>query len=217
MIVTEQGIDTNFLADFRKILLQEIKRGRRFVLTVGGGMTARQYMRAAARVLDVTDDDRDWLGIHATRLNAHLLRTVFRDVAHPVVVKNPMRAIRAWKEPVLLAAGWRPGRSTDDIAVRMAKKVQAQTVINVSNVAQVFDRDPHTHADAVPFTRMSWRQFREIVGEVWDPGANVPFDPVAAKYAHRHGIEVRMVSGKDLEAMRRAIAGQSFTGTIIIG
>ena len=34
----------------------------------------------------VTDEDKDWIGIHATRLNAHLLRTIFRDVADPVVI-----------------------------------------------------------------------------------------------------------------------------------
>jgi hypothetical protein len=34
------------------------------------------------------DEDLDWLGVHATRLNAHLFRTIFRDLAHPVILKE---------------------------------------------------------------------------------------------------------------------------------
>ena len=36
----------------------------------------------------MTNEDLDWLGIHVTRLNAHLLRTVFQDIAHPRVISD---------------------------------------------------------------------------------------------------------------------------------
>ncbi|MCI0479264.1 UMP kinase, partial [Candidatus Uhrbacteria bacterium] len=193
----------------------EVARGSRFILVVGGGSTARAYQKAAASVVRLQDDDVDWLGIHATRLNAHLLRTLFRDVAHPMVVKNPMRRV-VWRTPVLVAAGWKPGRSTDDIAVRLARLHGARRVINLTDIDAVYDADPKTHRDAKPIARMSWRTFRALVGDVWTPGANAPFDPVAARLASRWGIEAVVAAGKDLRNLGRILAGTAFRGTRIV-
>ncbi|MFH1078393.1 MAG: hypothetical protein V1745_03915 [Patescibacteria group bacterium] len=156
------------------------------------------------------------LGIHATRLNAHLLRTLFRDVAHPAVVKDPMRRV-VWKTPVLVAAGWKPGRSTDDIAVRLAHGNGASRVINLTDIDAVYDADPKTHRDAKPVATMTWKTFRSIVGDAWVPGANTPFDPVAARLAERWGIEAVVAAGKDLPNLSRILSGARFRGTRITG
>ena len=58
------------------------------MLVVGGGALARQFQDAAGIVTKVNDEDKDWIGIHSTRLNAHLLRTIFRDVADPVIIDS---------------------------------------------------------------------------------------------------------------------------------
>ncbi|NTU99420.1 UMP kinase, partial [Candidatus Falkowbacteria bacterium] len=76
LIVPDQ-IDTAFLKAFKKLLESRIKEGERFILISGGGRTARNYQQAAKSVAKLHDDDVDWLGIHATRINAHLLRTIF--------------------------------------------------------------------------------------------------------------------------------------------
>src|SRR3989344_8973609 len=89
LVVPPAGIDYKFLKKFRELILDQVKKGKKFFLIIGGGVTARNYIAAADKVLKITDEDRDWLGIHSTRLNAHLLRTVFRDVAHPEIIKNP--------------------------------------------------------------------------------------------------------------------------------
>src|SRR3989338_4261578 len=89
IVVPEGCIDVAFLKFFRRMILQQIKKGWRFVIVVGGGGTARHYQQAAKNIGELTHDDLDWLGIHSTRLNGHLMRTIFREVAHPIMFKDP--------------------------------------------------------------------------------------------------------------------------------
>ena len=89
LIVTKNGIDTEFLKNLNIFIRQYVKQGRRFFLVAGGGTAARHYRDAGKAVIgDMSDEDLDWLGIHATRLNAHLLRTIFEDIAHPRIIEN---------------------------------------------------------------------------------------------------------------------------------
>jgi uridylate kinase len=163
----------------------------------------------------LTRDDIDWLGIHATRLNGHLMRTVLRDVAHPVMIKDPTRPIGSWKAPVLVAAGWKPGWSTDYVATRLAKKVGATTLANLSNIDYVYTKDPNKFKDARKIEQISWMEFRKMVGDVWDPGMNVPFDPIASKLAEQQKMCVAIVNGTNIKNLDRLLSGKSFVGTNI--
>ena len=204
LVAPPGGIDTDFLQAFRKLLLEQISNDKRFILIVGGGKTARDYMAAASEIVELTNDDKDWLGIHATRLNGHLLRTVFRAEAHPEMIKNPEHIIE-WAEPVLVAAGWRPGHSTDYVAVRMGLNYGATQVLNLSNVARVHDKDPNKFSDAVPYDELSWPEFQKLVGETWAPGASAPFDPIASKLAAEHGMTVTIANGKHIENLKQIL------------
>jgi len=217
LVVPKTGIDVAFLQAFKKLIVKHAKQGKRFVIVVGGGTTARNYQDAARRVGKLTRDDIDWLGIHTTRLNGHLLRTVLRDVAHPVMVKDPTRSIGTWTEPVLVAAGWKPGWSTDYVATRLAKKVGAKTVVNLSNIDFVYTKDPNKYKDAKKIERINWKAFRKMVGDVWDPGMNVPFDPIASKLGEQCKMHVIIANGKNIQNLDRLLSGKVFDGTNIEG
>ena len=64
-----------------------------------------------------------------------------------------------------------------------------KTVINLSNVEQVYDKDPKKFPDAKPIKKLTWAGMREIVGDKWSPGMNAPFDPIAAQKAQELGVE----------------------------
>lgn len=215
-VLAPHQIDVDFLQRFRKLILKFVHNGSRFVIICGGGKTAREYQGAASRVVRAVPEDLDWLGIHATRLNAHLMRTIFREVAHAKVIKNPNEKIRLREsERIAVAAGWKPGRSTDYIAVLLAKNLGAKTVINITNTDFVYDKDPSRSTDARPLRRVSWKEFRKIIGvSRWSPGLNTPFDPVAAKVAERLRLKVA-VMGKDLNNLERFLNGNGFKGTVI--
>ncbi len=213
-LIVPEEIDIEFLKEFRELILKHTKLGKKFIIITGGGKTARRYQKAAAEISQLNEEDLDWIGIHGTRLNAHLLRTIFRDVAHPVRVKNPTKKEK-FKEPVLVAAGWKPGCSTDFDAVLLAKTYNAKKLVNLTNIEYVYDKDPKKFKDAKPVEKISWADFRKIVGDEWDPGLNMPFDPVASKEAQKLGLEVAIMKGSDLKNFEAYINNEKFKGTVI--
>ncbi len=218
LIVPNGGVDTKFLSQLNKFVRDQLanNKNRQFFLVIGGGRIARRYRDAGRDVIghELNRDDLDWLGIHATKLNAHLVRTIFRDIAHPYIIKH-YEIIRKAVEPVVVAAGWKPGWSTDYDAVLLCEDYGVKQIVNLSNVAQVYDKDPKEFKDAKPISKISWDNFRKLVGDEWIPGMNAPFDPVAAQKAQELGVKVVVMSGKDFGNIGRYFNGEKFVGTVI--
>ncbi|MBU4374986.1 UMP kinase, partial [Patescibacteria group bacterium] len=168
LIVPRNGIDWKFLKNFRELIIKQIKKNKKFIIITGGGNTARDYQTAASKVTKLTDDDKDWIGIHSTRLNAHLIKTIFRKYAHSRINKNPRTKADIRKhfqknEKIMVAAGWRPGWSTDYVAAILAERLGAKTVINLSNIQYVYDKDPKKYKTAKKIKEITWPDFRKIV------------------------------------------------------
>ena len=216
LIVPDQ-IDTTFVANLKKIIHTETtSNGRRFIIIAGGGKIARRYQEAAREVAELTNDDLDWLGLHATRLNGHLLRTIFRDVAHPEIITNPDDILDVPPDiPVVIAAGYRPGASTDLRAIQIAQHLKADKVINLSDTDYIYTDNPKTNPDAIKIEDITWPEFRKLIPEEWDPGLSSPFDPVAAKAAEAADIEVAQINGHHLDALQDYLHEQPFVGTRI--
>ncbi len=218
LIVPNGGINTDFLKKLNAFIRAQLakNKNRQFFLVVGGGSVARHYRDAGEVVVghELTRDDLDWLGIHATKLNAHLVRTIFRDIAHPYILKH-YEIIRKVTEPIVVAAGWKPGWSTDYDAILLCEDYGPRTVINLTNVEKVYDKDPRKHKDAKSYDKISWKDFRKIVGDEWIPGINAPFDPVAAKKAQELGVTVAVLKGDNFENIENYFNGKKFVGTVI--
>lgn len=215
-LIVPDNIDTSFLQTLKKFIDTETANGRRFIIIAGGGKTARRYQDAANEVTELTNDDLDWMGIHATRLNGHLLRTIFRDSAHKVVITNPDDVLDVSKdEKVIIASGYRPGCSTDLRAIQIAERVGAKKVINLSNIDYVYTADPRKNPEAKKIETISWTDFRSLIPTEWDPGLSSPFDPIAAKEADEKGIEVAIINGDKPESLTHYLQGNEFIGTRI--
>lgn len=216
-LIVPDAIDTAFLASLKKLIeFETSSNGRRFIIITGGGKTARRYADAAKEVAELDNEDLDWLGIHATRLNGHLLRTIFKDIAHPVMVTNPDDILDVPSlSQLVIASGYRPGASTDLRAVQIAERVGAQKVINLSNIEYVMTADPRTNPDAQKIEDITWEEFRKLIPEKWGPGLSSPFDPIAAKEAQAKNIEVACIDGGNLSSLQKYLDGEAFTGTKI--
>ena len=114
-----------------------------------------------------------------------------------------------------MAAGWKPGFSTDNDAVVLAQRFSADTVINLSNIAQVYSDDPKKNPAARPLDRLSWKEMIAIVGGEWTPGKNTPFDATAARAAAQARIRVIFAEGRDLANLSAILTGGVFVGTTI--
>jgi uridylate kinase len=214
-LIVPDEIDTTFLTNFRELILKKTNDGLSFFIITGGGKTARRYQQAAHAVLGDSDpEDLDWLGIHSTRLNAHLFRALFSKQAQARIVKNPTRKVGG-RSSVIIGAGWKPGWSTDYCAVMAAKRLGAKKLINLSNIDYVYDKDPRVFPDAVKIEKSTWADFRKLIPDHWDPGLSSPFDPVAAKEAEALGLEVAIINGKKLNEFENYLSNKEFIGSVI--
>lgn len=221
-IVVPDKPDTEFLKQFIAMAKKWLSAdySRRLILVVGGGAPARVYQNAYREIAAETSSsgadssEADWIGIMATRLNAQLLKASFGALCPNAVVYNPTENID-FKGQVLIAAGWKPGFSTDNDAVLLAGQFGADTVVNLSNIEKIYTDDPRKNPDAAPIDDISWADFRNMVGDEWTPGKNTPFDPVASKKAEELHLQVICAAGKNIENTKRILDGEPYTGTAI--
>lgn len=214
-VVAPDGIDTFFLKKLRRLIQTRIRHGQRFILVVGGGGLARTYQKAS-RAIDskVPAAELDQIGIRATFVNAELVRIAFGEQAHPEIITTPQHLQRL-RKPVAVAAGWRPGQSTDTVAVRIAEKLRAKNIIIAGRPAYVYEQDFVRFPNAQPFRHVTWGKYRSLISRRWDPGMAAPVDPVAARQAQRLGITAIVIRGSRLSNFGRLLSGKSFRGTVI--
>ena len=213
-IMYPEEIDISFLKKFKKFILNRLRDGSRFIIVVGGGRIARIYQDAAHKVYKISDEDKDWLGIHSTRANAHLLRTIFKDVAAPVIIDSRAK-MKSLEYPVTIASGWRPGWSTDYISIAIAEHFKVKEVIIAGKPAHVYDRDPHKYAGAKELHELTWKEYRKLIPSKWKPGLHSPVDPVGARLAEKKGIKAFIINGKDLKNFEKMLSSKEFKGSII--
>lgn len=215
-LIVPDEIDTEYLTAFREFILSQLQQGWRFFIITGGGAPARRYIEGARAVLKekITKDDMDWLGIHATRFNAHLVRTIFRDEAQPAIITDP-EVDEIGDNPIVVVSGWKPGWSTDYVATKIAQRMNIPYVINLSNIKQVYTDDPKKNPDAQPIETMNWPDYRQIVGDEWSPGLNTPFDPIAARLSDEENLTVLVMDGTNLENLNKLFTQGDFVGTVL--
>lgn len=219
LVVPNERIDTDFLKKFNKFIRKQLaqNKNRQFFLLAGGGSIARHYRNAGRKIVghELIRDDLDWLAIHTTKLNAHLIRTIFRDLAHPYIIKH-YEIIRKVTESIVVASGWKPGSTTDYEAVLLCEDYGVDTILNLSNVSGVYNRDPQKFKNVKPVDKISWEDFHKIAGNKWMRGINTPFDRAATKKAEELGVKVIIVNGHNFDNLGKYFSGKKFAGTVII-
>jgi uridylate kinase len=216
-IVCPNEVNIAYLKEFRAFLLSQIMLGQRFILVIGGGGPARHYQKAASEIVTVSDEDKDWIGVHATRLNAQLLRTIFQEEANPIIFEARGKISEFGDYPVIIGAGWRPGWSTDFVATQIAADFGVSQTIILGKPEYVYDKDNQLYADAKAIEKMTWKEYMRLIPSEWTPGIHAPVDPVAAQLAQKSNLEVIVAGGRDLANVKNILDGKQFKGTTIKG
>jgi len=212
-IIAPDKPDHFFIREFKNFVLNNLDKYR-FIISCGGGKTNSYYNHAAKRISDVSDDDLDWIGIMASRLNAELIRSIFGKLAYEKVLIDPEKTIKTDKK-IIISAGYKPGRSTDYITVLLAKMFNSNLVINLTKLSYVYDKDPEKFENAKKLFSVSWNDYLKIIGKKWTPRLNTPFDPIASTLAKEYKIKVAIMKGTDLHNLENYLNNNNFEGTII--
>jgi len=214
LIVPQGKIAINFLKKFRELVVKLLKQGYKIVIITGGGGVNRQYNQGAQKIAKIKDLDLDWLGISITKVNAELVRAIFSQYAYCQVIADPNTKIKTNKK-LIIASGWKPGCSSDKDAVLWAKNLKAKTIVNMSDINYVYDKDPDKYINAKPLKKINWKNFLKIVGTKWLPRISAPFGPPASKLAYKLKLKVIVLNGKKLKNLENCLKGKNFQGTLI--
>ena len=160
------------------------------------------------------NNERDWIGIHVSRLNAEVVRQLFAGYSYSEIITDPNKKVKTNKD-VVVGAGWKPGWSTDYDSVLIAKNHDVKTIINLTNIDYVYDKNPNEMPDAKPLKEIDWKSFERIVGDKWIPGLSMPFDPRASKLAAKLKLKVIIINGKKLDRLEDFLNNKPFIGTTI--
>ena len=214
-VICPKEIDVGFLRRFHQFLKKEIKKGHKFVIVPGGGIVARKYQIAGSKITKILNEDKDWLGIHATRINAHLLRTIFRKEANPVVFDGRFKVKKFGEYSIIIASGWKPGWSTDYVALRIAADFKVKQVVILGKPDFVYTSDFEKNHNSKPVEKMEWKDYLKIIPSQWTPGLHAPVDPVAARFAKKENIKIIVANGRDLNNFKKILRGEKFSGTTL--
>jgi len=216
-IAFQEKINVKFLKIFIALLRKHFNN-RKFIIVIGGGRISRNYQEAAGQLRKLNDKEKDWLGIWATRANAFFLKSIFGKIADSVIIDRP-RKIKKLKYPVTVASGWMPGRSTDFVALAIAKEFGLKEAIFAGKPAYVYDYKCKSGKEipdsAKPLKELSWPAYRRLIPNQWSPGAHAPVDPVASRFAAKNKMIGIVINSEDIKNFDNLLSGKIFKGTLI--
>jgi len=195
------------------ILLKKLSKKYKIFLIIGGGKTARSYIKLG-REIALDENTLDKIGIEITRLNAKLIANII-GISNKYIPRTIDEAIKI-KKPVVVMGGTTPGHSTDMVGAELAEKINASKYIIATNVDGVYDKDPNKFNDAVQLKEISIKKLIEKYGTKWEKaGQNIVIDGPALEIINRANLTTFVLNGKKLDELEKAITNQIFNGTII--
>jgi uridylate kinase len=207
-------ININFYKKIRDIF--KLNRNEyNFALICGGGKPAREYTNIAKK-LSLSEEKQDILGIDATRMNARLMFFVLEGLTTDKIYTDIDSMVNDFGDKITICGGMKPGQRTDKVAALLAKKLNIKTLINLTNVDGVYDRDPNAFSDAKLIKNLNYDRYCELSGlKKHKPSYHFVFDFDAAEICHAKGIKVIIINGNKLENLNSFLAEKEFIGSII--
>ncbi|HEU13061.1 MAG: UMP kinase [Thermoplasmata archaeon] len=208
-LVNPGGIDDSFLHRFSE-MVNSLKERYRFIIVVGGGRLARDYIEMA-RKRGESEYFLDMIGIMATRMNAMLVKSYIKNARF----STDMRDIFSGN---VVMGGTEPGHTTDAVSMLVAELLGVKSVINATTVDGIYDRDPKLNPGARLIDDISYGDLLSLFYlNSSGAGPNQVLDFLSIKIAERSRIEIRVINGRDIDNFISAIEGKHFRGTRVHG
>mgnify|MGYP001613557235 CR=1 FL=1 len=216
-LLSKEPIHNSF-RKYADVLLRLKRKGHRLIVVCGGGKLARQY-RDIAKNFTKDREKLDFIGIMATHLNATLMAAILGNNAYLLrwqSLKSALKELkRISKDKIVVAAGYDVGVSTDYDTAKFAEAIDADLVINATNVDGVYSEDPRKYKNAKKFKKLSYNDFLKIIRKLEQiPGEYRLFDLKGARLLSKMGAKLIIIDGRNAEKIIKAVEGKHGGTTI---
>ena len=158
-MINPKTVNISFLKELKDTILSFAKN-HKIVLCTGGGAICRDYLRA---LKDHSETVQHIIGIQATRMNAKLVALYLQECNQEIPTSEQEIKELLKKHNLVISGGLYPGTSSDGATATIANHLQATTLINMTNVDGLFDKDPNKFKDALFIPKISHKDFKEII------------------------------------------------------
>lgn len=208
--------NVEILLRYPQLIKDRVAKGDKFAVVCGGGHIARYYIKISRR-LGVGEGWSDIIGIEVSRINASLINALLGDIAYRYVPRSIEEFIIAWSSgKVVTLGGLQPGQSTNAVAMIVSELIDADLMINATDVDGVFDKDPRQYPDAKLIPRISLEELKKIIKSNILAGSYELFDQLALTIAERSKIKIYFVSAFKPDNIAKILEGRNTVGTEII-
>lgn len=185
----------------------------------GGGIFCR-FLQNNLKKIGVDDHDTlDEMGIHVNNMFSNFIKFALpKNLTYPKLiktVKNVKIALKYLDKFNFFVGGSKGvGHSSDFDAVVLGNAFGSKTILKISNVKYVYNKDPKKNSDTYSLSEVSWLEYLNIIGNRFYPGASFPFDPVASRLAKDLGFSVRLTTLEDFLKIK-SLNINNYDGTLI--
>ena len=185
-----------------------------FAIAVGGGTIAGEYDNAA-RKFTKNNFELDEAAIAVTKANARLAALALKG-RYAETLDEAIELMNT-STKIVVMGGTEPGQTTDAVASLLAEEMEADRLVNLSDVGGVFDKNPKTSKGARMFKKMTHAEFLRLTQQKDKrrPRENFIFDVVGANVLARSRIEAHFVCGSDMREVANALRGKKHKGTVV--
>lgn len=192
-------------------LLKRVKdKGIEISIVIGGGNFFRGRSNQDMYPLYV-----DTMGMLGTTINALSLADALKKIDVPCIISTPFdlnglipkytteEVLEKVKDHVVIFGGGTGhiGCSTDTCASNKASMIKADTIIKLTNVDGVYDKDPNKYSDAIKYDFLSHQ-------EVLDNKEIKVMDIPAVRECMENNIDITVINFNDQENLIRVLDGQ---------
>jgi uridylate kinase len=212
--VIASPLNPELIGKYADLLENLDRQGHEIVVIVGGGVLAREFIKAA-KSLGLDEKAQDEVAISVSRIYAQLLLKKLESgcEAVPLTVEEAARFLDEGK--IVVMGGLKPGMTTDTVAALIAEYIKANLLIKATNQEGVYDKDPAKYADAIKLDHLKFEDLSGVFAEgKHKAGIHQIIDPEAVKILKRERVKVVVVNGFKPENVLDAVKGQRI-GTVI--
>jgi len=218
-LIIPNKINTEFLDEFKKILLKN-KAKYKFIVVCGGGKTARNYIKGLEHTKIQPNKKelfQSFLGIASTRINARFMTYFFENDAHqgiPHNMKEIKNLLRLHNIVFCGALRYERNQTSDSTSAKIANYFQSP-FINLTNVKGLYDKNPKKFRSAKFIPVISHQDFLKQAKTIaFKPGQHFVLDQKAAKIIKKYDITTYII-GPEIKNLDKVLNNKHFIGTLI--